>query len=178
MQERPKPITEEEFRPLMERNWQPVELAYGALPTWMKAIPESQRIHVYGSGSPLGDYSEKYHGSAVGGMDVFRDSRSHPESAYGMDWNKDHYVIIRDTINNGALLMYLPLKDHEHWLKEIPDQLKNVEILSFDRKAPIDRSICLAAFVAERSVPQHVTQRISPDKPPKFVLIVPRFYRF
>jgi len=127
---RPKSITEAEFRPLKERNWRPVELAYNALPTWMKAIPERQRVHVYGSGSPLGEYGEQYQETVMGGLDVFRDSRNHQE---GVNWNIDHYVIIRDTVNGGALLMYGPFRDHEHWINEIPKRLKNVEILTFDR---------------------------------------------
>jgi hypothetical protein len=54
---RSKPITEAGFRPIMERQWQPIELTYDTLPYWMKTIPKSQRAHVYGSGSFLGEFS-------------------------------------------------------------------------------------------------------------------------
>jgi hypothetical protein len=78
----------------------------------------------------LGEYGEQYQETVMGGLDVFRDSRNHQE---GVNWNIDHYVIIRDTVNGGALLMYGPFRDHEHWINEIPKRLKNVEILTFDR---------------------------------------------
>jgi hypothetical protein len=67
----------------------------------------------------------------MGGIDVFRDSRNHPEP---VDWNKDHYVIVKNPTNEDALLMYGPLKDNGHWINEIPNRLKNVEILTFDKK--------------------------------------------
>jgi len=73
----------------------------------------------------------QYGKNKVGGMDLFRNAKNHSES---VDWNKDHYVIIRDPKRNDELLMYGPLTDHEHWINEIPKRLKNVEILTFDKK--------------------------------------------
>jgi len=127
---RPKRITEEEFQPIMEREWQPVKLTDDTLPSRLRSIPEDQRCHAYASGSCSGNYNQQYEGYKVGGVDIFRDARSHREP---VDWNKDHYVIIRDLKNDNALLMYGPLKDNEHWINEIPDRLKNVEILTLDK---------------------------------------------
>jgi hypothetical protein len=84
----PKAITEEEFQPIKERDWRPVKLMYDALPIWMKTIPETQRVHVYASGSFFGEYDNQYEGHKVGGMDVFRDAIGHRE---GVKWNKDHF---------------------------------------------------------------------------------------
>jgi len=134
-----KYITEEEFRPIMQKKWLPVELLYDTLPCWMKKVPESQRCHVYASGSSVGISSKQFEGYEVGGFDVFRDARNHPEhTRYQVNWNKDHYVVIRDPEKNDMLLMYGPIKDHEHWINKIPERLKNVEILTFDRKGSGD----------------------------------------
>lgn len=104
---------------------------YDTLPIWMKTVPQAQRVHVYASGSFLGEYDKQYEGHKVGGMDVFRDATGHRE---GVNWNKDHYVIIRNPKNGDALLMYGPLIDNEHWINEIPSRLKDVEILTYDKQ--------------------------------------------
>ena len=126
---RPKPITKAEFRLIKERNWQSVKLTYDSLPEWMKAIPVPQRAHVYASGGSKIKFNERYEGYEVGGMDVFRDAKDHPEP---VNWNKDHYVIISNPETNDSLLMYGPFKDQEHWINDIPNRLKNVEILTYD----------------------------------------------
>lgn len=123
-------MAETEFRPIMKREWRPVELTYDTLPSWMKTVPKAQRAHVYASGSFLGEFNEQYGGPELGGVDVFRDARNHPEQ---VNWNKDHYVIIRNPKNGDALLMYGPLKDHEHWINDIPSRLRAVEILTYDK---------------------------------------------
>ena len=126
---RPKPITEAEFRLIKERKWQPVELSYDILPKWMKEIPVPQRVHVYASGGFKREFNQRYGGYEVGGMDVFRNARGHPEQ---VNWNKDHYVIIRNPKTNDSLLMYGPFRDHEHWINYIPNRLEDVEILTYD----------------------------------------------
>jgi hypothetical protein len=123
-----KPITIDEFRPIMERNWVPVQLKYDTLPTWMKKIPELQRLYVYASGSNVSQQFGNGGRCIIGGIDVLREARSHGDP---VNFNKDHYLIISDAKSKDALLMYGPLRDEEHWINDIPAQLRNVEILSF-----------------------------------------------
>ena len=127
---RPKRITEEEFEWIRKREWKPVKLTDDTLLNWMKPIPKKARCHVYASGSSFGTFDEEYEGIKVGGVDVFRDAKNHREP---VDWNKDHYVIIENKKDDGALLMY-PSKDNEHWINEIPEHFKNIEISTYDRK--------------------------------------------
>ena len=123
-----KLLTAEEFKPIMDLNREPVELKEDTLPVCMKSIPKEQRCHVYASGSYIEALVPQY-GRVVGGVDVFRDARSHPEP---VNWNKDHYTIIKNSKNDGSLLMYGPDKDNEHWINERPNRFKNVKILTLD----------------------------------------------
>jgi hypothetical protein len=127
-----KYITEKEFELIKRREWSPVELTYNTLPNWVKSIPEDKRRHVYASGSGLKKLNHQYaECKVVGGIDIFRNAKSEIEP---VDWNKDHYVIIRTSENDDALLVIGPLKDNEHWINEIPGRFRNVEILSLDKK--------------------------------------------
>jgi len=128
---RPKPITTEEFEPIKQRDWRPVELDYSVLPEWMKKIPVEQRLRVFASGSSIGNFNINLGGEHVGGILVFRDATDHEEP---YDWNKDKYLIIRDLHNDNALLMQGIYLDDEHWTNVIPDRLQNVEVLKYEKE--------------------------------------------
>lgn len=128
---RPKTISKQEFQSIMKRNWVPVELTFDALPGWMKGIPESQRAYVYASGSSIGVADPKQATAIVGGVDVFRDGKGHGDP---VNWNKDHYIIVKDPNNDEYLLTYGPLKDSEHWIDDIPKRLKGAEVLIYENK--------------------------------------------
>lgn len=97
---KPKPISEDEFKQIKDREWAPVELDEDALPEWMKGIPKEQRERVFASGSNIGNFDIELGGEHVGGFLVFRDATEHKEP---YDWNKDKYLVIRDPKNDNAL---------------------------------------------------------------------------
>ena len=125
-----KYMTEKEFGLIQKREWQIVELIDDTLPNWMKSIPMDNRgCHIYASGSGIKKVNQR---EVVGGIDVFRDARNESEP---VDWNKDHYVVLKTSEDDKVLLIVGPLKDNEHWINEIPEHFKNVEILTFNRDA-------------------------------------------
>lgn len=71
-----KRISKDELRLVQERNWLPVSLTGGAIPTWLNNFPKEHLVAVYGSGTyyderivQLGNEVIPY---VVAGYDVFR----------------------------------------------------------------------------------------------------------
>jgi len=55
----------------------------------------------------------------VGGIDIYGYDQN--DDPLGYPINKDHYFIILDQDNDDALLVHGPLRDHEHWISQLPD---------------------------------------------------------
>ncbi len=68
-------------------------------------------------------------GELVGGIDVYRNAYDDP-----VRLNKDWYAIIQEQGSDAMFLVAGAIKDHEHWLDEISDRLKNAEILGVPPK--------------------------------------------
>jgi hypothetical protein len=128
-----KKMPENQFREIMKRNWVPVQVSGGAIPTFLRHIPSFKLHAVYASGGPYTDMV--YSGGAVpadgliGGIDVYRNAPDDPVAL-----NKDWYAVIR-TADQTDYLVAGPIKDNEHWLNELPARLANVEILSVPPKS-------------------------------------------
>lgn len=122
-----KKVTAAELQPITERNWVPVQLSYGSLPEWLRRAPPLQRLYVYASGSHVNPLVDGFGRCIIGGIDILRDARSHGDP---VNLNRDHYIMIRDTNTDDAILVKVPLKHDEHWINDIPEHLKNVEFLS------------------------------------------------
>ena len=125
---RPKYMKEREFDEVLKkgRPWIPYKIDMDTLPDWMKNIPKEKLHSVYISGSTNAIKTDK--GEEIGGIDIFRKAEEDP-----VNYNKDHMIIIRDEESDDMLLVLGPFKDHEHWINEIPDRLKNAEIIRLCR---------------------------------------------
>ncbi len=123
---KPKLVSAEEWAIISEKNWTPVELIGNGLPESLKQIPSDQRLRVFASGCVLTSVESVPDGSLIGGVDVFRLAKTHPEP---VDYNKDHYAVKKSTMGEPILLLYNE-NDNEHWIENIPDRLNNVEVIS------------------------------------------------
>jgi hypothetical protein len=130
-----KRMSVEEFEEVTQRSWSPVKLEGDAIPSLLRGIPDSVVDSVYASGTcipeiPFSDPTIPS-GWLIGGIDVYRKA---PDDPY--DLNKDWYAVITVTSagSDGMLLVKGPLCDSEHWLNEIPDRLKGVEVLAVPPK--------------------------------------------
>ena len=118
----------QQFIEVMKREWTPVRLVGDAIPEWLRGIPCDIMHSVYASGTLLSDVP--YSGTPVpsglliGGIDVYRNAPDDP-----VDLNKDWYPVITLPETDSMLLLAGPIKDAEHWLDEVPDQLEGVEVL-------------------------------------------------
>lgn len=122
-----------QFEEVMKRNWVPVKLIGSAIPDWMQGIPSSKinSILVSGTGFPIKPYSSNSISSGIlmGGIDVYRNAPDDP-----VELNKDWYAVVIAPNNDNMLLVDGPFKDIEHWLNEIPQRLKGVEVLGVPKK--------------------------------------------
>ena len=123
-----KKMKREEFEPVFKKNkWLPYKLV-GEMPDWMKNIPQSKIHSIYASGSSVKPIEESGYKNVIGGFDIFR----YAEKEDGVNFNKDHVVVIRDLTNDDMLFVVETpaANDSEHWINDIPGELKNAEILA------------------------------------------------
>ena len=125
----------EEFQKVMKCEWSPVEIPENALPSWTKNIPGNIRYLIAGSGSEFGGIPYKspaiQSGDLIGGIDVWRKAPDDP-----VELNKDWYAVVK-VDDEPMLLVEGPFKDGEHWSNELPDRLKNIEILGVPKKIDV-----------------------------------------
>ena len=120
---REKRMAKKEFEKIAERPWVPVVLSGEACPQWMRGIPKEIVRLVLASGifndpRVIEERGVTYSG-LVGGIDIYRYDQN--DDPLGFPINKDHYFIILDQDNDDALLVHGPLRDHEHWISQLPD---------------------------------------------------------
>ena len=127
-----KKMSPDEFVAIQSKEWRPVKLEGGAIPSFLSGVPPALLHSVYASGT-FGTGVE-YSGAGVkladliGGIDVYRHSPDDP-----VPLNKDWYPVFR--IEQGYFLVGGPEKDKEHWLTKIPSRLAGAEILAIPIKA-------------------------------------------
>ena len=125
---RVKLMQEEEFKQVLSLNWKPVELIGEAVPEFLRGIPDHLSPRIYASGSIDQSYLTGENpipsGMIIGGIDVYRDAPDDP-----VNLNKDWYPVIIAPGYQGYFLVKGPLKDHEHWLNEIPEHLRGAVVL-------------------------------------------------
>lgn len=117
----------------MERHWTPVELRDESLPDFARSNPENTlyRFLASGEANNASPYSSRTvpSGRLVGGFDVYRHS---PDDPVRLD--KDWYAVIDPGQNSDTLLVDGPIKDHEHWLNEVPERFDGVQLLKTSGK--------------------------------------------
>ena len=122
----------DEFKPVLDKsNWIPYKLI-GEMPDWMKNIPKSKIHSIYASGSGVEPKEESGYNNVIGGFDIFR----YAEQKDGVNYNKDHVVVIRDITSDNILFVVETPKaeDSRHWINDIPDELEKAEILALKYK--------------------------------------------
>jgi hypothetical protein len=128
---RVKQMSKQEFANVAERQWVPVVLSGEACPQWMRGIPKEIVRLVLASGiindpRVIEERGVTYSG-LVGGIDIYRYDQN--DEPLGYPINKDHYVIILDQDNDDALLVHGPLRDHEHWISQLPDLPEGIVVI-------------------------------------------------
>jgi len=127
-----KLMKRDEMNEVADRKWVPVKLIGDAIPNWMRGILDEKLELVLISGSFIDPRIIKAHGNSfhdvVGGMDIYRYDENDVDKGY--PYNKDHYIIVLDPVNDDALLVYGPFKDHEHWIPNLPDLRDDIIVLS------------------------------------------------
>jgi hypothetical protein len=126
-----KQMSKQEFATVAERQWVPVVLSGEACPRWMRGIPQKIVRLVLASGTfnnpkVIEERGVTYSG-LVGGIDIYRYDQNDESLRYPI--NKDHYVIILDQDNDDALLVHGPLRDHEHWISQLPDLPEGIVVI-------------------------------------------------
>ncbi len=125
---RVKRMPQVQFQEVMKREWVPVQLTGAAIPEFLHGLPNELLHSVYASGihySGLANANTLIpSGVLIGGIDVYRNAPDDPA-----DLNKDWYRVIVMPEDDSMFLVTGPHKDQEHWLDEIPERLKGVEIL-------------------------------------------------
>ena len=128
---RVKRMSKQEFATVAERQWVPVVLSGEGCPQWMRGIPKDIVGLVLASGifndPELIEESGVTYSGLVGGIDIYRYDKK--DEARGYPINKDHYVIILDQENDDALLVHGPLRDHEHWISQLPDLPEGIVVI-------------------------------------------------
>ena len=118
---RNKFMSNEEVQTILQHSGLPVELPLNARPQWMNNLPSA---HVFASGI-------KASGENWLGVEVYRDSSSHPEASSGSIYNQDIYTLVPTA--NG----YIPsglLPGLNHWSISIPQQLTNAPTIDLENK--------------------------------------------
>lgn len=128
---RVKRMSKQEFATVAERQWVPVVLSGEACPRWMRGIPQKIVRLVLASGifndpRVFEERGVTYSG-LVGGIDIYRYDQN--DESLGYPINKDHYVIILDQDKDDALLVHGPLRDHEHWISQLPDLPEGIVVI-------------------------------------------------
>lgn len=130
---RVKKMPLEQFEDVMGREWRPVELRGDSIPDWAQGLPESIRHSIMASGTKLSgsSYSSETipSGEIIGGIDVYRNAPDDP-----VDLNKDWYAVVVIPGDDSLLLVDGPFKDAEHWLDELPQRLKGIEVWGIPKK--------------------------------------------
>lgn len=128
---RVKQMSKQEFANVAERQWVPVVLSGEGCPQWMRGIPKDIVGLVLASGifndPELIEESGVTYSGLVGGIDIYRYDKK--DEARGYPINKDHYVIILDQDNDDALLVHGPLRDHEHWIYQLPNLPEGIVVI-------------------------------------------------
>lgn len=123
----------EKFEDVMKNKWNPVKLEEGSIPFFLENIPTDILNSIYASGDSITGiaYYDKItpSGDFIGGIDVYRNAPDDP-----VNLNKDWYAVISMPKDKTRLLIKGPIKDHEHWLDDIPDRLKGVKVLAVPKK--------------------------------------------
>ena len=124
-------MSQQEFANVAERQWVPVVLSGECCPQWMRGIPKDIVGLVLASGifndPELIEESGVTYSGLVGGIDIYRYDKK--DEARGYPINKDHYVIILDQDNDDALLVHGPLRDHEHWIYQLPNLPEGIVVI-------------------------------------------------
>jgi len=131
MASRVKRMDKKEFEQIAERQWIPIVLAGEGRPQWMRGIPKEMVGLVLASGifndpRVIEERGVTYSG-LVGGIDIYRYNKN--DDPLGYPTNKDHYVIILDQDNDDALLVHGPLRDHDHWISQLPDLPEGIIVI-------------------------------------------------
>lgn len=123
----------EQFEDVMKNKWIPVKLEDGSIPSFLENIPKDRLNSIYASGDSIPGivYCDKIipSGDLIGGIDVYRNASDDP-----VNLNKDWYAVISMPNDKTRLLIRGPIKDHEHWINDIPDRLKGVKVLAVPKK--------------------------------------------
>jgi hypothetical protein len=106
--------------------WAPRKLAESQYPKLFENIPKDKVLWVAVSGS-FEDTLEK---DIVGGVSIIRWDEKDLE--YGCPFNKDQYTVIIDRENSTYVIVEGPFRDHEHWLSNPPDWLRNAQCYFYD----------------------------------------------
>lgn len=114
-----KSISKAEFTPVQDRNWTPVELVGSAMPQFLSGVPREVAFRFLASG----ESNNATEGALVGGIDVYRYAPDDPVAL-----NKDWYAVRVGA--DASLRVEGPIKDHEHWIDEVPRSYKGVEVLA------------------------------------------------
>lgn len=126
-----KRMPRSEFDKIAERQWVPVMLSGEGKPDWMKGIPEEKVEFILASGTYINPIWAELNGTtyenAIGGIDVYRHDEK--DVAKGFPVNKDHYILVVDPDEDNALLIHGPLRDNEHWLRQLPNLPGNIEVI-------------------------------------------------
>jgi len=119
---RPKPIDAQVFYELGEASWVLRRLTGQAIPIWLRRF---ELVWARGDcGQPRIEVCEdKQFKVVVGGIDVLRPDPD--DLRFGVAYNKDHYVVT----SGNQLLAHGPFRDGEHWLRDIPQRLKDAQTL-------------------------------------------------
>ncbi len=128
---RVKTMVKKEFTRVADRQWIPVVLSGEGLPKWMQGIPEDITELVLASGTFIDprivQLNSITYDDVVGGIDVFRYDEK--DKAKGFPYNKDHYILVINQSNEDAILVHGPLKDHRHWIEQLPELPDGIEVI-------------------------------------------------
>lgn len=116
-----------EFIEVQNRDWTPVELVGDAVPTFLSRVPRHVAFRFLGSG----ENNNAVEGALVGGIDVYRHSPDDPVAL-----NKDWYSVRVGA--DACLRVEGPIKDREHWLDEVPERYRGIEVLGIRHPEPSD----------------------------------------
>ena len=122
-----KRMTKEELHKLISRfGWAPRRLAESQYPQLFENIPREKVLYVAVSGS----FEDIRKEDMVGGVSIIRWDEK--DLKHGCPFNKDHYYVFIDKENSNYVIVEGPFRDHEHWLTQLPDWLRNAQYYPYD----------------------------------------------
>lgn len=131
-----KRMPRKEFNKIADRDWVPVMLIGDGKPSWMMGIPEDKVDFILASGAYLNPVIAELNGityeDAIGGIDIYRYDQK--DVAKGFPINKDHYILVVDPHEDNALLIHGPLRDNEHWLRQLPNLPGDIEVIEYSEE--------------------------------------------